>query len=521
MAYGKIKADSIIYDNSGSDVEKTIASLAAAAPTNNPTFTGTVTIPTPSAGDDSTKAASTAYVVNEFSTKASPTFTGTVTIPTPTAGDNSTKAASTAFVVTSFATKASPTFTGTVTIPTASANDSSTKAASTAFVMTELADYAPLAAPAFTGNATGANLTLSGNLTVNGTTTTVATTNTTVTDNLLELNSGASSNANDAGILIERGSTGDNAIIAWDESADRFTLGTTTATNDATGNISVSTGTLAANVVGNVTGNVTGNTSGSSGSCTGNAATATALATARTIGGSSFDGTANITVDAATLDGIDSAGFLRSDTSDVASEKITFSSNATNNYDDIATATTGQGGIEIYNQGVGNDAFMAFHSGSDYAVYFGLDADSNSLAVGGWSMGAVKHKIIHQGNVGSGDALSGLTVYTSAVHDSKGDLRTIPQNSKTSAYTLVAADAGKHITTNSGVTIPASVFSAGEAITIVNNSGSSITLTQGSSLTMYNTNDGNTGNRTLALRGMATILFTGATECHISGGGLT
>ena len=82
----------------------------------------------------------------------------------------------------------------------------------------DLSTYAPLAAPALTGNATAVNLTLSGNLTVNGTNTTVSTTNTTVTDNLLELNSGASSNANDAGILIERGSTGDNAIIAWDES---------------------------------------------------------------------------------------------------------------------------------------------------------------------------------------------------------------------------------------------------------------------------------------------------------------
>ena len=47
---------------------------------------------------------------------------------------------------------------------------------------------------------------------------------------------------------------------------------------------------------GALTGNVTGNASGSSGSCTGNAATATALATARTIGGTSFDGTANIAV---------------------------------------------------------------------------------------------------------------------------------------------------------------------------------------------------------------------------------
>jgi hypothetical protein len=132
------------------------------------------------------------------------------------------------------------------------------------------------------------NATITGNLTVNGTTTTVATTNTTVSDNLLELNSGAGSNANDAGIIIERGSTGDNAIIMWDESADKFTVGTTTGTADSTGNISVTTGTLVANVEGAVTGN---------------ASTATALATGRTIGmtgdvvwtSASFDGSGNVT----------------------------------------------------------------------------------------------------------------------------------------------------------------------------------------------------------------------------------
>lgn len=89
------------------------------------------------------------------------------------------------------------------------------------------------------------NLTVSGNLTVNGTTTTIATTNTTVSDNLLELNSGASSNANDSGIIIERGSTGDNAIIAWDESADGFVVGTTTATASATGDLTITAGPLA------------------------------------------------------------------------------------------------------------------------------------------------------------------------------------------------------------------------------------------------------------------------------------
>lgn len=47
---------------------------------------------------------------------------------------------------------------------------------------------------------------------------------------------------------------------------------------------------------GPLTGNVTGNVTGSSGSTTGNAATATALQTARTINGTSFNGTANIVI---------------------------------------------------------------------------------------------------------------------------------------------------------------------------------------------------------------------------------
>ena len=151
------------------------------------------------------------------------------------------------------------------------------------------------------------NVTVGGNLTVNGSTTTVNSTNTTLDDNLLELNSGATSNANDTGIIMERGSTGDNAIIAWDESEDKFIVGTTTATASDTGNLSITTGTLLGNIEGNLTGNVTGNVSGSSGSTTGNAATATALATGRTIGmtgdvvwtSASFDGSGNVTGTAA------------------------------------------------------------------------------------------------------------------------------------------------------------------------------------------------------------------------------
>ena len=101
----------------------------------------------------------------------------------------------------------------------------------------------------------GANATFSGNLTVNGTTTTVDTTNTTIKDSLLELNSGATSNSNDCGIVIERGSTGDNAIIMWDESSDTFVVGTTTATGASTGNLTVTDGALQAGSL-DISGNV-------------------------------------------------------------------------------------------------------------------------------------------------------------------------------------------------------------------------------------------------------------------------
>ena len=151
----------------------------------------------------------------------------------------------------------------------------------------------------FAGLYASGNVVVGGNFTVNGTTTTVNSTNTTVTDPLIMLNTGASSNANDLGFIFERGSTGNNAAIIWDESEDKFKLGTTTDSAGQTGNLTVSTGNLIANIEGNVTGNV----SGSSGSTTGNAATATALATARNIGGVSFDGTGNID-----LPGVNTAG---------------------------------------------------------------------------------------------------------------------------------------------------------------------------------------------------------------------
>ena len=105
------------------------------------------------------------------------------------------------------------------------------------------------------------DLTVAGDLTVNGATTTLGTTNLEVSDNLFELNAGlTTAPVNDSGMLIQRG-TSDNAIFMWDESADKFALGTTTSDATVTGNITITTGSLVANLEGNVTGNVTGTVS--------------------------------------------------------------------------------------------------------------------------------------------------------------------------------------------------------------------------------------------------------------------
>ncbi len=126
-------------------------------------------------------------------------------------------------------------------------------------------------------------------------------------------------------------------------------------------------------------------------------------------------------------------------------------------------------------------------------------------------------------DVGAGIDCTGAITGTTTISDSKGNVRSIPLNSQSSAYTLVAADAGKVVYISSGgVTINENVFSAGDAVTIINNSGSNQTLSEGSgSMVLYNTADGTTGNRTLAGRGMCTLYWATTSNAYISGAGLT
>jgi hypothetical protein len=106
----------------------------------------------------------------------------------------------------------------------------------------------------------------------------------------------------------------------------------------------------------------------------------------------------------------------------------------------------------------------------------------------------------------------------SNVSDSKGNLRDLPVTNRTAAYTAALSDTGGTIrTTGGGVTVPSGVFSAGQAFSIFNRSGSSQTITQASGVTMYLSGPGTTGNRTLAPNSICTVYFTAANECVISG----
>ena len=95
---------------------------------------------------------------------------------------------------------------------------------------------ANLAGAAFTGAVSGTDLTLSGNLTVTGTTTSIETVNSQVKDSIMLLNDGAASgsnNANDVGLIMERGSSEDNVALVFDEGEDKFCMYKTSAAADA------------------------------------------------------------------------------------------------------------------------------------------------------------------------------------------------------------------------------------------------------------------------------------------------
>jgi hypothetical protein len=131
------------------DVSGLQTALDAKAPTSsptlsNPTFTGTVTVPDAALAIADVNGLQTA--LDAKAPTANPTFTGTVTIPDGALAIADVNGLQTA--LDAKAPTANPTFTGTVTIP-----DGALAIADTSGLQTALDAKAPLASPTFTGTA--------------------------------------------------------------------------------------------------------------------------------------------------------------------------------------------------------------------------------------------------------------------------------------------------------------------------------------------------------------------------------
>ena len=199
-------------------------SLAALAPTEGPTFTGTVVLPsTTSIGNlTSTElgyldgitssvqtqinAAGTALSSHESDTTNIHGIADTAALATKTYVDNAGVALQSN--IDAKAPIANPTFTGTVAgitktmvgLSNVDNTSDANKPVSTA-TQTALDLKAPKAAPTFTGTLTAADVTISGNLTVSGTTTTVNTTNFTTSDPVIYPGEGNNANLVDIGFV--------------------------------------------------------------------------------------------------------------------------------------------------------------------------------------------------------------------------------------------------------------------------------------------------------------------------------
>ena len=166
-----------------------------------------------------------------------------------------------------------------------------------------------------TANGTGIvtvndSLNVTGDLTVSGTTTTVNSETISLADNIIALNSNFTSGSptEDTGISVTRGGSAAKTLL-WDETNDKWTVGSETfvagtfqgaLTGDVTGNADSATALETARTIGGVSFDGTANinlpgvnTAGDQ-NTSGNAASSTVLETARTIGGVSFNGSANI-----------------------------------------------------------------------------------------------------------------------------------------------------------------------------------------------------------------------------------
>ena len=118
----------------------------------------------------------------------------------------------------------------------------------------------------------------------------------------------------------------------------------------------------------------------------------------------------------------------------------------------------------------------------------------------------------------TGNANVGNVNASSTISDGIGNIRSIPVNTQSSAYELANSDNGKCISISTGgVTVNGATVVIGHTSVIFNNSGSTQTITIGTGGTMYLSGNSTSANRTLAVRGVCTVLMVASNTFIISG----
>ena len=117
--------------------------------------------------------------------------------------------------------------------------------------------------------------------------------------------------------------------------------------------------------------------------------------------------------------------------------------------------------------------------------------------------------------------LSSTTFSATTVSDSVGNVRNIPSagSSKTSTYTLSISDIGEFVTigTGGGIDVPNGIFSAGNVVSIYNDTTGNRTISLTITTAYIAGTDSDKASVTLATRGVATILFISNSVCVITG----
>jgi hypothetical protein len=260
--------------------------------------------------------------------------------------------------------------------------------------------------------------------------------------------------------------------LAEIKSSGKVNNSATTATADNTASAIVardanrdfSAGTITANLTGNVTGNLTGNVTGNlTGDVTGNAATATKLAATKTINGTAFDGSSDITVTAAagTLSGtsLNSTVTGSSLTSVGTLTALTTSSDITVNGLTIGRGSGSPNNAENTAVGIGtlkvNSALGTTTQGvSNTAVGF------NSLIANttGSSLTALGHTALYKNTSGSNNvALGQAAMYNNTVGNNNVAIgnASLYTNLNTSGNTAIGKSAGQYLNNNNNTVIGA------------------------------------------------------------------